>query len=87
MDTFTSIDPTTGTVIATYPATGASEIEHRVARSAVAAAEWRSVAVTERAALLTRVAAVLDAHRERYARLATDEMGKLLTDARAEIAK
>jgi succinate-semialdehyde dehydrogenase/glutarate-semialdehyde dehydrogenase len=85
--TFTSIDPATGAVIATYPVMGAAEIEQRLQRSAAAAAEWRVVAVAERVALLSRVAAVLDANADRYARLVTDEMGKPLADARAEIAK
>ncbi len=87
MSTLTSTDPTTGRTIATYETLGIGEIEARLAHAAEAYGRWRSVAVTARANLLTRVADLLDARRETYARLVTDEMGKLLVDARAEIAK
>jgi succinate-semialdehyde dehydrogenase/glutarate-semialdehyde dehydrogenase len=84
---FTSIDPTTGATISTYEAFGPAEIEERLTRAADAFSRWRSVPLHARAALLTRVADLLDARRESYARLITDEMGKLLTEARAEVAK
>jgi succinate-semialdehyde dehydrogenase/glutarate-semialdehyde dehydrogenase len=87
MSTFTSTDPTTGHTIATYETLRAAEIDARLGRAAEAYARWRSVPVAARADLLTRVADLLDARRDAYARLITDEMGKLLVDARAEVAK
>jgi len=88
MDTeFTSIDPTIGTVIATYAPHSATEVAQRLERAAAAASRWRREPIGVRTGLLERVAALLEARTETYARLMTDEMGKLLTDARAEITK
>jgi succinate-semialdehyde dehydrogenase / glutarate-semialdehyde dehydrogenase len=84
---FTSIDPTSGRTIATYETLSPDGIEQRLARAADAYRRWRSVPLAARTGVLTRVADLLDARRDTYARLITDEMGKLLVDARAEVAK
>ena len=84
---FSSVDPTTAATIATYPSLRPAEIEERLARAADTYASWRRAPLTDRSRLLTRVADLLDARRERYARLITHEMGKLLVEARAEVAK
>ena len=86
-DVLTSINPATGALIATYQPFSAAEIEERVARATTAYAHWRTVPLDQRTALLTRVADLLDERREAYARLITDEMGKVLADARQEVAK
>ena len=75
---FSSVDPTTAATIATYPSLRPAEIEERLARAADTYASWRRAPLTDRSRLLTRVADLLDARRERYARLITHEMGKLL---------
>jgi len=82
-----SINPTTGATIATYQAHGPAEIETRLALAGHAFAGWRDTDVAERAAALRRVAAVLEQREDLYARLVTEEMGKPITDAHAEIAK
>src|ERR1700690_3753339 len=86
-DMLTSINPATGAVIATYQPFTAAEIEERVARAATAYAHWRAVPLDQRIALLIRVADLLDERRENYARLITNEMGKILADARQEVVK
>src|SRR5690349_13275741 len=80
--TFSSIDPSTGTTIATYDAHTPAEIEERLARAEAAASTWRRETMASRTRLLERVADLLDARREEYARIVTDEMGKVLGDAR-----
>src|SRR5437879_1042822 len=87
MSIFTSVDPSTGRTIATYETLRADEIDARLGRAVEAYGRWRSVPVAARADVLTGVADLLDARRDVYARLITDEMGKLLVDARAEVAK
>jgi len=82
-----SINPATGAAIATYRPHTAAEVEERLARAAAAYERWRAVPLAERAALLVRVADLLEQRRETYARLITDEMGKLLGDARLEVTK
>ena len=85
--TVTSVDPATGDTIATYDRHGTAEVARRLERAERAFERWRGTPVGERAATLARVAEVLDAEREELARLVTGEMGKPITEARAEIAK
>jgi succinate-semialdehyde dehydrogenase/glutarate-semialdehyde dehydrogenase len=82
-----SINPATGERLARYAAHTDADIEARLDRAVLAFASWRSTAVAERSALLSRVAAALDRRRDEYARLVTAEMGKPLRDADAEVAK
>ncbi|RST29825.1 NAD-dependent succinate-semialdehyde dehydrogenase [Sphingomonas ginkgonis] len=84
---FRSTNPATGAEIATYPELTAAEVETKVARAAACYRQWRNSAVEERTALLERIAERFDSDRERLARMATDEMGKTLAGARAEVEK
>jgi succinate-semialdehyde dehydrogenase/glutarate-semialdehyde dehydrogenase len=56
-------------------------------RAHAAFAAWRRVPAAERAARVAAAAEVLDAERDRYARLMVEEMGKPIRQARAEIEK
>jgi len=49
--------------------------------------EWRRTSFEERAAVIRKAAEVLRARKEELARLMTDEMGKTVTDGRAEVEK
>src|SRR5689334_19787885 len=84
---FTSIDPATGATIATYPTHDAGAVDALLEGAASAFARWRSTPIAERLAVVARAADVLDRDRETHARLVTREMGKPITEARAEIAK
>src|SRR5207244_1727240 len=86
-DALTSVNPATGALIATYQPFSAAEIEERVAGATTAYLHWRAVPLDRRTALLSRAADLLDQRRETYARLITEEMGKVLEDARQEVAK
>lgn len=82
-----SINPATGQSIAEYPDLSAAGL-----RSALKAAErafegWRRVPLAERAAVVRRAGAVLRAGAERHARLMSEEMGKPIRGARAEVEK
>ncbi len=87
MDDLRSINPANGALIATYRPHSPAQVDERIGRAADAFLRWRAVPLEERTALLRRVAELLDQRREVHARLLTDEMGKLLADARAEVAK
>ncbi len=84
---FHSVNPTTEAVIATYDAHTAAEIEARLAAAADAFRGWRDTPIGMRCSALARVADLLDAGNDAYARLITAEMGKPLGDARSEVAK
>jgi len=82
-----SINPATGKLVKQFQALSAPDIEERVARAARAFESWSRTPLAERAALLRRVADLLDERRDEYARLMTLEMGKLIGAARDEAAK
>lgn len=83
----TTSNPTDGTVLATYAAMSAEEVEAAVARGHEVAITWGQVPVADRAAALARLAAHLRADSERFAALVTAEMGKPLAEARGEVEK
>ena len=55
--------------------------------AAAAQSKWALVPIAERVDLLRRMAKALRAGKERYGRLITQEMGKLLPEAEAEVEK
>ncbi|WP_018873602.1 NAD-dependent succinate-semialdehyde dehydrogenase [Thioalkalivibrio sp. ALJ16] len=87
MTELNAINPATGETLARYPRMTAQQLEAALDRAASAAPDWAACAVAERCARLRDLAAVLRARREDLARTATQEMGKRVVEARAEIDK
>ena len=85
--TFQSRNPATGEVFATYPGHDAAEIQARIAQSHACWQSWRHAPLAERCAMLVRLAALLEERAEHYGRLITQEMGKPLAEAIAEVKK
>ncbi len=84
---FLSIDPASGEKLKEYPVWDAARLEQALAMTAAATPAWNTRTSGERAALLRRAGEVLLGHRDEYAALMSREMGKLITEARAEIEK
>lgn len=82
-----SINPATGTEIALYDYHTRDEVDAALSAAATAQSHWRDVPITERVGLLRRMAQVLRANADRYARLITEEMGKPLAESLGEIEK
>jgi len=82
-----AINPTTGEPIRDYPEHDDDEVERRLRRAEQAFADWRRRPITERAALMRRAAQLLRQDRAEHARLMTEEMGKPIAAAEAEIEK
>jgi succinate-semialdehyde dehydrogenase/glutarate-semialdehyde dehydrogenase len=80
-------NPATGAPGPSYPSHNAQEAALKVARSSEAQRGWRRTGFDERARLMKGAAAVLRARRDELAALMTDEMGKTVSDGRAEIDK
>jgi succinate-semialdehyde dehydrogenase/glutarate-semialdehyde dehydrogenase len=87
MAALVSINPATGKVIGRHAAHTKRELETRLAAAHAAAAAWRATPLATRARHLRAFAAALHRERAPLAALITSEMGKPLSDARAEIAK
>ncbi|WP_406732667.1 aldehyde dehydrogenase family protein [Streptomyces sp. NBC_01794] len=78
------LNPATGQVIETVPATTAAEVDAAVARAAKAQQGWAAAAPADRARQLRRFAAVVDEHLEELARLEVREAGHTIGNARWE---
>ena len=81
------LNPATGQVLREIPEHDADEVERRLARAVAAFADWRRVPPGERAARLRAAGAVLRRERDALARLMTEEMGKPIAQAEAEVEK
>ncbi|HHH89063.1 MAG TPA: NAD-dependent succinate-semialdehyde dehydrogenase [Aliiroseovarius sp.] len=84
---FKVINPATGEQIRELPAWNETEIEAALAQVAAATPAWAATPMAERCGLMRKAAEVLRANRDRYAAIITEEMGKLIRDARAEVEK
>jgi succinate-semialdehyde dehydrogenase/glutarate-semialdehyde dehydrogenase len=82
-----SVNPATGEEIATHDELSPGEIDAKVDKAVAAFRRWRASELSERTALLSRIADRFEANKEKLARMATLEMGKTLTSAVAEVEK
>lgn len=82
-----SISPTTNTLIAEYSEMSPEEVKAIVQVVHEEWQRWRKTDINFRSTLMRRLAGVLQDGSERYARLMSDEMGKPITVAKAEITK
>ncbi|MFX4292687.1 aldehyde dehydrogenase family protein [Streptomyces bohaiensis] len=82
--TLTLIDPATEQVITTLPGTPPAEVDAAVRRAAAAQQRWAALAPADRARLLRRFAAEVDAHLEELAATETREAGHPLAGSRWE---
>ena len=82
-----SVNPATGEKLKEFTAFDQAEIEKRLKRAEKAFEQHRYTRFTERADLMMAAAALLLQEKEKFARIITLEMGKLLRDSGAEIEK
>ncbi|MFI9153325.1 aldehyde dehydrogenase family protein [Streptomyces sp. NPDC053367] len=78
------LNPATEEVVATVPAADAADVDRAVVRATKAQSAWAALAPGDRARLLRRYAAVVDAHIEELALLEVREAGHTLGNARWE---
>src|ERR1700684_765913 len=84
-DTFESINPATGEVLATYGIDGEREVATAVRRARAAAARWGGLSLADRRLRLLPSQTALTRYMGRLAQLVHDETGKPLDDATLEI--
>src|SRR6187549_3742342 len=78
-------NPATEETIAELDPAGVEETDAAVARAKAAYSEWRAVAPTDRARLLRRLATLVEQHAEELARIESQNVGKPIAGARAEV--
>lgn len=84
---YTTKNPATGEVHATYNTLTPEELEGAVTRSTAAFSTWRDTPVDERVSVLSRAAELARERAEELAQIATLEMGKPIQQARTEVTR
>ncbi|MBI3903834.1 MAG: NAD-dependent succinate-semialdehyde dehydrogenase [Nitrosomonadales bacterium] len=84
---YASLNPATNQLIQSYASLDAPHMEQALAQARSAQQAWAQTSFAQRAEVLRKAAQQLLAQRDHYALLVTQEMGKLLREARAEVEK
>ena len=82
-----TINPSTGETLETFEALTPAQVDAKLQRAADAFERHRRTSLAERAEKMARAGEILEAEKDRLARLMTTEMGKTLAAARAEAEK
>lgn len=81
------INPATGEKVAEYDRITIDVAKEKIAQSRKAFDSWKQKTFEERAQLMHKLSGILQENKEKYAQLATREMGKTITQSRKEIEK
>lgn len=82
---YQSVNPNDGKVLASFEHTSGAHLDNALAAAETCFHAWKRKSFAERAVILNKAAALLHAHVDDFARLATLEMGKRIDEARAEV--
>ncbi|TCQ99121.1 NAD-dependent succinate-semialdehyde dehydrogenase [Neorhizobium sp. JUb45] len=82
---YATINPYTGETLKTFPDATDAEVRDAIGKAHNAFLGWRTAPFAERARILQKAADLLRANSDDYAKLLTLEMGKLFTEAKAEV--
>jgi len=80
-------DPAVGRPSAEVGLAGVDDVDRAVAAAAEASAEWRTTSLAVRTRLMFAFRELVDRHTDELARRITAEHGKVLADARGEVAR
>ena len=86
MSTYAVTNPATGVVEATYPTASDAEIQETIGAAHQGFTTWSTSEISERVALLERVADIYEERAEELAAIITREMGKPVRQAQGEIS-
>ena len=82
---YQSVNPNDGKLLKSFEYLTAAQLDHSLAAAQDCYQTWKGRSYAERAAILTKAAALLHAHVDDFARLETLEMGKRIGEARGEV--
>ncbi len=83
--TYQSINPNTGRLLKSYEHLSSEQLEQSLATAEATYQKWKHTTYAERAAIVHKAAALMAAHVDDFARLATQDMGKRIDEARGEV--
>jgi acyl-CoA reductase-like NAD-dependent aldehyde dehydrogenase len=84
-ETFETINPATEEVLGAVARSNADDVNAAVAAAKQAFQEWRLMPAPRRGEILFRVGQLLKEHKEDLAHLLTQEMGKVIAEARGDV--
>lgn len=84
---FEVISPVSGEKVKEIPVWNSVQLETALKDVAEASPNWKATAISDRCKLMHKAAEVLRVNKDKYAKIVTQEMGKLINDARAEVEK
>jgi succinate-semialdehyde dehydrogenase/glutarate-semialdehyde dehydrogenase len=82
---YQTVNPYTGELVASYPFATDHEIDATIEKAHEAFLSWRTVRPGDRAKILARAAGLLRANKRAFAEVLTQEMGKIIAEAEAEV--
>ncbi|MBA2945507.1 aldehyde dehydrogenase family protein [Streptomyces himalayensis] len=82
---FTVLDPSNGTAIAQVALAGKADVDQAVAAARSAFTEWARMRAADRGRILFRIAEAIRYQGERLARLESQDVGKPLSQAKADV--
>lgn len=83
--TYQSINPNDGKLLKSFEHMSSARLDEALAAAEHCFKTWKHKSYAERAAILTKAAALLHAHADDFALLETLEMGKRIAEARGEV--
>jgi acyl-CoA reductase-like NAD-dependent aldehyde dehydrogenase len=83
--TYQSVNPANGKILKTFKVLTDKQLESKLATAATCFKTWKHTSYEERAVIVARAAALMKAHVDEFAKLATLEMGKRIDEARGEV--
>ena len=82
---YESVNPNDGKTLKTFPELSDEQLEIRIATAAAAYKTWKKTSYPERAVIVAKASELMHAYVDRFAKHATNEMGKLINESRAEV--
>lgn len=82
-----TVNPSTGKIEKTYKPHTPTEIEEKLTKAFAAFQEWKKTSLQKRVSYVKKLSKHLEENKEKYARLATLEMGRPFKDSLSEIEK
>jgi succinate-semialdehyde dehydrogenase / glutarate-semialdehyde dehydrogenase len=82
---YQSVDPNTGKVVKTFEVLTDKQLQQKLETAALCFEKWRFTSYAERQVIVAKAARILHERADEFARLATQEMGKRISEARGEV--
>lgn len=82
---FATVNPYTGETLAEFPTIEGEKVDSVLEDAGHAFDVWRKRPIAERAAIVGRAAGLMKERKEQLAQIITQEMGKLISEARGEV--